>query len=177
MEKKGVAHTLRAIAALRQQGQAVHLSIAGNGPLRASLEQLSVDLQLSDAVEFIGDIAHDRVADWLAGLDVFVLACCEDSKGDRDGIPVALMEAMQLGVPVVSTALSGIPELVVHRQTGLLAEPGDPASLARQLAALLDSAELRGDLGKAGRQHVSGEFGKDTNIARLVHYFPRPEVS
>ena len=85
-----------------------------------------------------------------------------------DGIPVVLMEAMSQQVPVVSTRLSGIPELILHRQTGLLAEAGDVQDLARHLAELLQSVELRQQLAQQACAYVSQEFGQSTNIDRLI---------
>ena len=104
-------------------------------------------------------------------LDAFVVACKKDSNGDMDGIPVVLMEAMSQRVPVVSTRLSGIPELVVHDSTGLLALPADPASLAHELRRLLDDPALRARLSEAAVLHVETEFGQEVNLDRLLGYF------
>ena len=93
-----------------------------------------------------------------------------------DGIPVVLMEAMSQNVPVVSTRLSGIPELVIHDQTGLLVPSADPAALARELRRLLDAPELRERVARAAVQHVHGEFGQMTNIDRLMKYFGTGET-
>lgn len=167
VEKKGVDVLLRALVGLNN----VQLSIAGDGPLRAELETLAKDLGLANAVEFVGSISHREVATWLAGLDVFVLACKQDSNGDMDGIPVVLMEAMSQGIPVVSTRLSGIPELVVHESTGLLAAPGDAAELANQITRLLASTDLREKLALQARDHVQQEFGQQVNLDRLLSHF------
>jgi glycosyltransferase involved in cell wall biosynthesis len=176
VEKKGIAYTLHAVSLLKAEGFDLHLSVAGDGPLRGALEQLSQSLGLSSNVEFIGDIDHAQVGEWLMHLDVFALACCKDQNGDMDGIPVALMEAMKTGVPVVSTNLSGIPELVIQESTGLLAQPADPADLARQIASLLSSENLRASLGRAGRQHVLQEFSQEKNIAKLVQFFKKAKA-
>lgn len=167
VEKKGVDVLLRALVGLDN----VRLSIAGDGPLRAELEALAKDLGVANAVEFVGSVSHREVATWLAGLDVFVLACKQDSNGDMDGIPVVLMEAMSQGIPVVSTRLSGIPELVVHESTGLLAAPGDAANLTKQIARLLASADLRERLALQARDHVQQEFGQQVNVDRLLSHF------
>ena len=133
VEKKGMDVLIRAAAELRNRPYRVELSIAGDGLLRGELEALVRDLGLTDTVRFEGSIAHSQVADWMSSLDAFVMACRKDARGDMDGIPVALMEAMSQSVPVISTRLSGIPELVVHEETGLLADPGDHLSLAAQI--------------------------------------------
>src|SRR5262245_30830965 len=102
-------------------------------------------------------------------LDAFVLACRSDGSGDMDGIPVALMEAMSQAVPVISTSLSGIPELVIHGKTGLLAAPDDHEDLASQIVRMLGSAELRSELVAAAREHLRAEFDQGVNLQRLVH--------
>ena len=169
VEKKGVDDLLRAVALLRGAPE-VELHIAGKGPLRQSLEALARELGVSERVHFKGPIAHDEVGDWMRSLDVFALACKADANGDMDGIPVVLMEAMSQRVPVVSTWLSGIPELVAHEQTGLLARPADPASLAAELRKLLGDATLCKRLTEAAVRHVQTEFGQDKNIDRLLGY-------
>jgi glycosyltransferase involved in cell wall biosynthesis len=101
-------------------------------------------------------------------LDAFVLACKMDGSGDMDGIPVVLMEAMSQSVPVISTRLSGIPELVIHDETGLLALPDDHIDLARQIARLIDSKNLADSIVAKAREHVIHEFGQANNIDRLI---------
>ena len=91
-----------------------------------------------------------------------------------DGIPVVLMEAMSQHVPVVSTRLSGIPELVMHEQTGLLAVPADPISLAHEIGRLLESPAMRSRFAAAGAEHVQTEFGQAVNLDRLLQHFSLP---
>lgn len=170
VEKKGVDVLIRAVALLRDRSYEIHLSITGEGPMRAELEATVSDLELTDFVSFEGSLSHDKVAEWMRGLDVFVLACRQDINGDMDGIPVVLMEAMSQSVPVVSTRLSGIPELVIHRRTGLLAEPNDAASLAEQMDAMLTDEQLHGILERNAQQFVHEEFGYDVNLHRLLSH-------
>jgi glycosyltransferase involved in cell wall biosynthesis len=139
--------------------------------LRTKLEAQAHELGIAHKVRFVGPIGHADVTAWLRGLDVFALPCRQDSNGDMDGIPVVLMEAMSQRVPVVSTRLSGIPELVVHDETGLLATPADPQSLAAQLRRLLDSPQLRASLAAAAARHVQAEFDQEVNLDRLLGYF------
>jgi len=101
-------------------------------------------------------------------LDAFVLACKPDAQGDQDGIPVVLMEAMSQRVPVVSTRLSGIPELVRHGDTGLLATPSNAESLADELLRLVQNAALASHLVENAGLHVEREFGQAVNLRRLV---------
>lgn len=172
VEKKGVDDLLRALVLLRDASWKIQLDVAGDGPLRAELEALARSLGLADSVQFVGALEHTVVAAWLQSLDAFTLACKCDANGDMDGIPVVLMEAMSQRVPVVSTRLSGIPELVVHDHTGLLAQPADPASLAETLRRLFDDSALRARLSAAALAHVEAEFGQVVNIDRLLRHLP-----
>jgi len=171
VEKKGVDDLLRALALLRDAPWALKLSVAGDGPQREHLQRLAAELGVEQQVEFVGALGHADIAGWLRSLDVFALACKKDSNGDMDGIPVVLMEAMSQRVPVVTTRLSGIPELVIHEQTGLLASPGAPEELAQQLRRLLDDPGLRARLSQAALEHVEAEFGQAVNLDRLMEYF------
>jgi glycosyltransferase involved in cell wall biosynthesis len=171
VEKKGFDVLLRAVALRRQAGQPVELRIAGDGPLKPELQQLAQTLGIADITRFEGSLPHHEVAQWMHRLDLFVLACKKDKHGDMDGIPVVLMEAMSQSIPVISTRISGIPELVVHEETGLLSEPDDPADLAHQISRLADSTELRERLTTAAREHVAFEFGQSHNLDRLIEQF------
>lgn len=175
VEKKGFDILLQAVAQLRGSGYQVELSLAGDGPLHAELKTLVSRLGLADCVQFEGNLPHDRVGAWMLSLDAFVLACKPDTHGDMDGIPVVLMEAMSQRVPVVSTRLSGIPELVIDGQTGLLAEPGQATDLARCIGRLVDSPSLGQSLAHRGAAHVRMEFGQAVNIQRLRHHMGMTE--
>lgn len=168
VEKKGFDVLIRAVAMLRQRGLRVELSLAGDGPLLSNMKQLAYDLCGLEGTLFVGSLPHHEVAAWMQKHDAFVLACKQDSHGDMDGIPVVLMEAMSQGVPVVSTKLSGIPELILHGDTGLLAEPDNATDLALQIETLLQSSELRQRLAHQAQVHVTQEFGQTANIDRLI---------
>lgn len=174
VEKKGVDDLIRAVGLLGERACRIELSIAGDGPLRGELERLVAELRLDDRVRFEGNLPHRRVREWMHGLDMFVLACKPDANGDMDGIPVVLMEAMSQLVPVVSTRLSGIPELIVDGDTGLLANPGDPTDLAEQIDRLLDAPELRRALAERAEAHVCREFGQQVNLERLLEHMGMP---
>lgn len=174
VEKRGVDDRLRALALLRGETWRCELSIAGEGPLCSALEALATELGIRAQVHFEGALRHDTAGIWMQSLDVFVLACKADANGDMDGIPVVLIEAMSQRVPVVSTKISEIPELVIHEQTGLLAVPADPRSLATQLRRLLDASdgpELRQYLPETAVPHVQAEFGQAVNLDRPMQYF------
>jgi len=145
------------------------LQIAGNGPLETELKQQAASLGLADdRLQFLGALSHDKVADFISGLDVFVLPCKKDKQGDMDGIPVVLMEAMLCGVPVISTELSGIPELVINNLTGLTVPPDNEIELAEAIYQLMDKPETAIRLVSGAKQRVESEFLLNKNVAKLM---------
>jgi glycosyltransferase involved in cell wall biosynthesis len=146
----------------------LELDLVGGGPLRADLERLVHTLGLAPRVRFHGALTEPEVTELLDRADCAVLASIVARDGQMDGIPVALIEALAAGVPVVATRLSGVPELVRDGETGLLAEPGSVADLRRALRALLadpDGARARAE---AGRRLVESEFDVRACAARLA---------
>ena len=170
VEKKGFDVLIEAVGVLKQRGHELELLIAGDGPLRNELTALVEQRELSQSVTFVGPLSHSLVPAWMATLDAFALACKPDANGDMDGIPVVLMEAMAQGLPVVSSRLSGIPELVMDQRSGLLAEPGDAQGMATQIERLMASPEYARTLAREGQAHVRNEFGQDVNIDRLLSH-------
>lgn len=172
VEKKGIDDLLRALVKI----PLAKLCVAGDGPMRSEFEALALQLGIASRVEFHGGLPHRDVSSWLAGLDVFVLACKRDKNGDMDGIPVVLMEAMSQGIPVISTRLSGIPELVLDGETGLLAESGNVNDITRRIQELLESSGLRAKLASNAVIHVNNEFAQLKNVERLIRYFDLPSA-
>lgn len=169
VEKKGIDTLINAISKLVKDGRKVRLQIAGNGPLETELKQQAVSLGLADdRLQFLGALSHDKVADFISGLDVFVLPCKKDKQGDMDGIPVVLMEAMLCGVPVISTELSGIPELVINNLTGLTVPPDNEIELAEAICQLMDKPETGLRLVSGAKQRVESEFLLNKNVAKLL---------
>lgn len=171
VEKKGFDILIAAAGILARQGAAFRVEIAGSGELEAELRALAEREGVADRVAFLGPLANDCVPAWLSGLDIFALACRRDSNGDMDGIPVALMEAMAAGVPVASTTVSAIPELIEDGVSGLLAPPGDVPSFAAALARLLEDRELRGRCASGGGLKVAEEFSEEVNAEKLAQLF------
>jgi len=174
VEKKGFDTLLHAAAKLQSAGNCgehLRLVLAGDGPERQDLERLARSLKLEHAVTFLGDTPNPRVRELLHEADLFVLPCRPTRSGDRDGIPVVLMEAMACGAPVISGDLVTIRELIEHERTGLLVPPDDPDALASAIDRLFSDREQTDRLADAGRRFVEAEFSLDTTLDRLEMAF------
>jgi glycosyltransferase involved in cell wall biosynthesis len=169
--KKGHHHLLVALADLHRRGRAFACQIVGDGPEWPALERDIARLDLAGCVTLIGPASQDTVRALLAAADVFALPCIIAPDGDRDGIPVSLMEAMAAELPVVSTTISGIPELVEHDRTGLLVPPGDTTALAAALERLLVDPGLRRAMGRLARERLTPEYDIETTADRLAALF------
>ncbi|RNE91782.1 glycosyltransferase [Marichromatium sp. AB32] len=164
---KGHVHLLRACAQLAAEGRDWTLTLVGDGRLRAELEAECRALGIAPRVRFLGQLTRPEVTACLRDCDVVALTSVQDARGRREGIPVSLMEALAVERPVVASRLSGIPELVEHGRTGLLAAPGEPAAIAAALARVADHPEEARALARAGRARVLAEFDLSDNAARL----------
>ncbi len=172
VEKKGIDTLIRVAAKLKQQGIRFELCIAGSGPLESALRLLARELELSSVeVQFLGAMPHDKVSDFIKSLDIFALPCQRDINGDMDGIPVALMEAMLAGVPVISTYISGIPELVVNKETGLLVQPNDVKGLTEAITTIIQDENLTKNLINNAHKKVKSEFSLLNNTQKLFSLF------
>ncbi|HST65458.1 MAG TPA: glycosyltransferase family 4 protein [Mycobacteriales bacterium] len=169
--KKGFDVLVQAIADLHRRGVDLELVIAGeDGPDAAKVRGLVAEL-CPELVRFTGPLSQCELLSLYRGADVFALACRVDGDGDRDGIPNVMVEAMAAGLPVVSTAVSGIPELVRHGENGLLVPPEDPAALASALLKLAADVPLRERLAAAGRSTVAERFDGDVLARRMAGLF------
>ena len=171
VEKKGLGDLLAAVEILRRRGSCFRVEIIGGGPLQPTLEADVLRRGLKDVVTFRGALPQEEVRRAYQRATVFALPCIVTSQGDRDGIPTVLLEAMASGVPVVSTAVSGIPELIDSGHDGLLVGPHDPGMLADALGLLLADAELRDRLAQAARHKIETEFAIDRSAQQLLALF------
>ncbi len=156
--KKGLEYALDALALVGVRGRDATLAIAGAGPERGRLEDRARGLGLSDRVTWLGPVSHDRLPEVLAGADVFLAPSVTPPDGDIEGVPVAIIEAMASGLPVVATSHGAIPDLVSDQVTGLLAAERDAPGLAERIERLAADPTLRKRLGAAGRACVEREF-------------------
>jgi colanic acid/amylovoran biosynthesis glycosyltransferase len=168
VEKKGLAYALQAVASVAPAWPSLRYTIVGDGPLRGSLERLASTLGIGDRVRFLGARTHEEVISSLADADIFILPSVTAQDGDQEGIPIALMEAMAAGLPVLATEHSGIPELVADGVSGYLVPERNAARLAERLAALLADPERRAAMGQAGTGFVCAQHDVQATNDRLV---------
>lgn len=159
--EKAQVGLLEALATLVREGVDVELEIVGEGPERARLEKRIQRLGLEDRCQLVGAMPETEVFERLETADVFALSSL------IEGLPVSLMEAMALGVPVVAPRLAGIPELVEDHQTGLLFHPADWHGLTGCLRRLLEDASLRSTLVENARTKVAREYDVDLSVEPL----------
>ena len=149
----------------------VTVMLVGDGPEEGKLKALAAELNVADRIDFVGAKSNAEVRELMGKAALFVLPCREAADGDRDGIPVVLMEAMARGVCVVSGDLPTIRELVADNETGRMVEPGAADKLATTLEALLGDAPRRAALAAAGRARVAEEFSLGVTLDRLQAAF------
>lgn len=170
-EKKGLSFLIEACRILKGNGQGFKCCIVGDGAQRGYLEGLIEKYSLQDVVSLEGIVFQEKLGDYYRRADIFALPSVVASDGDRDGIPVTLIEVMAAGCPVVSTFVSGIPELVEDGRTGLLVPPGDAAALAKALLTLLRDECLRRQMGQASRDKVVRQFDIEDSTAQVAGLF------
>ncbi len=170
--KKGHGDLVRAFAFVAASRHDLDLVLIGDGPERETIEAQARTLGIEDRITLLGALPPSDVRESLATASLFVLAARRDASGRMDGIPVALIEAMASGVPVVSTSVSGIPELLGDG-AGAMVAPDDPVALAGAMERLLDDAALACDLAERGRARVQRDFDLYTESSKLGDLFAR----
>jgi len=167
VEKKGFDYLVRACGLLNERGLCVDCVIVGDGPVRPHLESLIGTLGLAAHVELVGPMPNDKLKSMYGPDTIVVMPCVHASDRERDGIPVVLLEAMSCGSPVVSTRISGIPELITDEYDGLLVADRDESALADAVERLLKSADVRRMMSKHARLTVTSRFDIDQKAQEL----------
>jgi len=145
--------------------------IVGDGPERPRLEMFIRLNHLMEQIEITGYMAPSAVIEAYGGASLFVLPCVVEEDGNRDGIPNVIAEAMAMELPVISTTISGIPELVEKGESGLLLDEAEPKLLAQTMLEVLDSPQMQRRLGRAGRARVAAIFDSRRNLDELYNFF------
>lgn len=168
---KGFRALIHACRALRDWGYRIDCEIIGEGSERELLEGLIRDSELEDRVCIHGWKSHPEVYEALASADAFVLLAEIGVNGYRDGFPTVILEAMAMRLPVISTWISGIPEMVVNDVTGLLVHERDYIAAARAIERLVQDQGLRESMGNAGRRRLERLFNEEKNAEKRVELF------
>lgn len=177
IEEKGLLYLLRACARLRAQGILFRCDIIGGDELPTyvsyliNLKRLHKQLQLEECVAFLGAQPFEKILDGYARADLFVLPCVMAENGGRDISPNSLIEAMAMGLPVISTQFAAIPEIVENGVSGVLVPPNDANALAGAMMALLQNEPLRRELGTHARERVAARYDAQKNVAPFVSLF------
>jgi len=171
VEKKGFSDLIDACALLAKSEVQFECDIIGGGDLNESLYSQIQQLGLTDCVTLTGPLPQQEVHKAVRKAAVCAAPCITATTGDRDGLPTVLLESMALGTPCVSTAVTGIPEIIRHEETGLLIPEREPAKLATAIQQMLVDEPLRVRLSKAARELFESNFSIDTNTARMRETF------
>jgi glycosyltransferase involved in cell wall biosynthesis len=174
IEKKGFDDLIRACAVLRDRGLTFCCRIVGEGPLASALRAQMEQANVEGLVELIGPQTQHQLAHRLADATLFVLPCRKDAKGDMDNLPTVIMEAMAAGLPVVSTELAGIPEMVQTGVTGELVPPGNPEALSDAIEALVREKARAHEYGARGCEIAEAKFSIGKNVAALARILAQP---
>jgi len=177
IEAKGLVYLLEACWALRERGHRFRCEVVGAPELPLyvndyiEIKSRHRRLDLGDCVQFLGPLPFARVLECYGRADIFVLPCVVAKDGSNDITPNSLLEAMAMGLPVVSTRITAIPEIVEDGRSGILVPPKDSDALRDQIARLIDDPGLRRWLGANARKQVEERFDIETNIRAYVDLF------
>jgi glycosyltransferase involved in cell wall biosynthesis len=165
--KKGFANLIRACALLVERGRSFQCEIFGEGPLENQLRAQIEELGLQERIQLAGPKPQHELRARLAGASVFVMPSVLEDDGGMDNLPTVIMEAMATGLPVVSTRIGGIPEMVIDNQTGFLVQPEDAVALAGAIEKLTNDRSLGQKLGQAGYERAQALFSIEKNVREL----------
>lgn len=168
IEKKGFSDLVEACRLLQSHGLEFRCEIIGEGPLEPSLREQIAAAGLTKTVFLTGPQSQREIARRLVRSVLFVLPCVSEAAGGMDNLPTVVMEAMAAGLPVVSTPLAGVPEMVREGATGFLVPEHRPDALAEASGRLLLDRGLARSLGQAGREHAAGQFAIEKTVQGLV---------
>ncbi|MDH4094677.1 MAG: glycosyltransferase [Betaproteobacteria bacterium] len=177
VDKKAPQLTVSAFRDAHAVEPAATLTMVGDGPLLEHTRRHAASLGLQDAISFPGVLAPKEVIGLMRNARAFVQHSVAAADGDREGTPVALLEAQMAGLPVVSTRHSGIPEIVADGETGILVDERDAAAMGRAMARLAQDPGLADAMGKAARQRALAHFSQRRTLAQLAEILTRAAQS
>jgi len=173
VEKKGFDDLIRACGVLRDRGVVFRCSIAGSGPQQDELRALIESLDLSKKVHLLGALSEKEVIPLLHQAKIFALACVTESDGGKDNLPTVIMEAMAASLPVVSTSVAGVPEMIVDGKTGWVTPERRPEAFADRLQTVLNEKDVAARMGLAGREMAARDFAVAVTARQLKRLMVR----
>jgi len=168
VEKKGYAYTIKAFSLLLKKNPNSHLTLAGGGELYPKINQLVKEKKLSDHVTFTGIVNEEKVKNLMFAADVFVHHSVTSERGDKEGIPTVLMEAMATGLPVISTFHSGIPELIDDGLNGFLVKEKDIESYSERMYQILFTGDK---FSNNARKKVEEKFNLNKEVSCMIDIY------
>ena len=168
VEKKGFGYLIKAMKTITEKNPSAFLNIIGDGELMADLKNLSFELGLSKSINFLGAQPNEICMEELSSSDIAVLPCVVAEDGDMDVCPLTLQEAMAMEVPVISTTVGSVPELIEDGKEGILVPQRDEKSLSKAIIRLIENPSLRSKMGKKGKDKVAKEFNIKTQADRIL---------
>jgi glycosyltransferase involved in cell wall biosynthesis len=175
--KKGFENLIRACALLVERGTSFRCEIFGEGPLANQLRALIDDLHLEERIQLFGPKPQHELRARLANASVFVMPSVPEVGGGMDNLPTVIMEAMATSLPVVSTRIGGIPEMVVENETGFLVQPDNAVALSGAIEKVINDRSLGERLGQAGYERAQTLFSIQKNVQSLVAFVGRAKAS
>lgn len=173
IEKKGFGDLIEACALLKKRGLEFECEIVGEGPLEWELRARIEALGVGDCVRLTGALSESDILRTLAAASVFALPCVTEAGGGMDNLPTVIMEAMASGLPVVSTPIAGVPEMVIEGETGFLVPQKNPEAVAAAIAKLLEHPALATEFGKRARARAVEMFSIENSVAELRRLLQR----
>jgi glycosyltransferase involved in cell wall biosynthesis len=170
-ERKGIQDTIKAFYYVVSKYPDAKLRIVGDGPYKSELVKLVDRLQLNKSITFIDNFQalnpRKTVLEEMANCDVFILTSYLTSNGSKEGTPIVLMEAQALGKPCISTFHAGIPEVVRHKQTGILVKERDVPAISNAMITFINDSAIVNDFGNNGKLHIYNKFNNEIQIKKL----------
>ena len=171
VEKKGFVHLIEACGRLRDNGIGFECQIIGDGPQRQQLQSRIEEMSLQEHVRLCGYASQAELFAAMRRTSLFVLPCIEATDGDRDGLPTVLLEAMGHALPVISSPVTGVPEIIEDGHNGLLTPQGDATALAAAITKCLKDPPFSINLGQTGRAIAARKFDLSQNAGKLINLF------
>lgn len=175
VEKKGFEFSIRAISKLKSPN--IKYYIIGDGPLRYNLEKLCRDLNVEKSIIFKGFLDHRDVIELLKKAHIFILTSITADDGDKEGTPTVLLEAQSMGLPVISTTHSGIPEIVINGKSGYLVPERNIKAIKEKVELLLKNPDTCRSMSSYGRTNIKDNFNIVTLVRKIIQYYNKILVS